>query len=81
MSTQRPHIAVVSISQAPADARDPFAWLTGTALRELHRRDPDLGRCENCSSTEAHCPYALLGWEIARQALADPGTLPPEPPS
>lgn len=65
----------------PADARDPDAWIAGHNLRTLHHRDPDIGQCVNCGHTDRHCPYWLLGWEISRQALADPATLPVNPPS
>lgn len=65
---------------APSDAALPFQWLTGFALRELHRHDPALNQCTSCGSADRHCPYALLGWQVMRQALTDPESLPVMPP-
>ena len=75
MTTPRTH------PTAPSDARLPFQWLTGFALRELHQHDPELGQCRGCGSTERHCPFALLGWEAMRQALTDPDSVPADPPN
>jgi hypothetical protein len=65
----------------PADAVDPFQWLTGFALRELHSYDPKFGGCVTCGLPGRHCPFFELGYEVSRQALADPDTLPRQPPT
>lgn len=79
----RPPIVVFSAGKAavgaPADAADSFAWLVGLALREAHRRDPELGQCPACGSTAEHCQEWRTGWALMRASLADPGTVPDLP--
>lgn len=63
----------------PADAEDPFGWLTGLILRETHTQDPETGLCRGCG-TAGPCTYRRAGYAIMRAALANPGTLPLNPP-
>jgi hypothetical protein len=55
---------------APIDAADPFAWLVGYALREGHRRDPELGQCVACGDTAPRCYAWQVGWFMQRASLA-----------
>lgn len=79
----RPAITVFdhgqAVIEAPVDAADPLAWLVGYALREDHRRDPQLGQCTACGDTAEHCPAWQVGWALQRASLGPGAAAEPAP--